>query len=399
MLRQFRQLVAGSRRITTSGDWVPEVDGIRFVAILLVLVQHAHERVLRRTAGTYPEIADGILDKILGSGSSGVLIFFTLSGYILGKILITRLSSGTSVGIKSFYLRRITRLEPPYFLVMTGIFLLLTLSGYRSSFTQSFERGATSLSDAWLASLCYSYCPIYGVLPKLNPPAWSLEVEVQFYVLAPLLAWLVTRIPRGWLRLAALGSICLVLSVTVSPWASGSQNLSHTLLKYAPYFFAGFTVLELQESLNLRRWNKTWDALAIASLVGLLLGKFWIPKSVHVAITATAALLFVAGCLQGVLLRRLLSFPLIAVIGGMCYSIYLVHLPILEGVAGVTVKYGRGLPYPLFLSVQLVLLLSVVLGCSWMFFRLIERPCMQRDWPIRAWQWILGLTKRKGRAK
>jgi hypothetical protein len=83
------------RRITSSGPWVPEVDGIRFVAITLVLLQHIHERVLRRTEVRYPEVHSSGFDQLLMQGDAGVWIIFALSAYILGKSLISPMDSRT----------------------------------------------------------------------------------------------------------------------------------------------------------------------------------------------------------------------------------------------------------------------------------------------------------------
>lgn len=380
-----------SRRITTSSEWIPEVDGVRFVAIMLVLIQHIHERVLRRTSEIYRNVSGSAFDTLLGTGSSGVLIFFTLSGYILGKILISKYTAQIPVSLKGFYLRRLTRLEPPYLLIMTGIFVMLSASGYKSSFTRSFEQGASSLLDGWLASISYSYCIIYGTMPKLNPPAWSLEVEIQFYFFAPLLAWILTRFPRGRLRLLVLAASILGLANTLSITASKNAHLNYTLLKFAPYFLSGFAVLELQATRFAKGYGLVWDALAALSLGGLLFEGLWISPALHIPFSVVAAFLVVAGCLNGNLLRRFLSIPCIALTGGMCYSIYLIHLPLLELSANHTVRLGRGIQYPMFLALQLLLLLPIVFGASWVLFTLVERPCMDSNWPARLRQWFLKL--------
>ena len=359
------------------------------MAIVLVLIQHVHERVLRRTQDTYHGISDSVFDMLLGAGGSGVLIFFTLSGYILGKIFVSKHDSGIPINLKGFYLRRLTRLEPPYVLVMTGIYLSLVVTGYRSNFARSFNQGAASLTDAWLASISYCYCPIFGVMPKLNPPAWSLEVEVQFYLLAPLLAWIFTRVPRGGVRLAALAASSLFLALAVSKVASRDAHLQYTLLNFAPYFLGGFAVLELHETRFAAIDGWKWDILSLASLIGLLLGKLWIPSAVYTPVSVAAAFLFVSGCLYGKRVRQFLGVPWVALIGGMCYSIYLIHLPLLELAANQTVKLGRGLPYPVFLAFQLLLLLPIVISVAWMFFILVERPCMDRNWPQKLSRWIL----------
>ena len=387
-LTSLKQLLANSKRITTSGDWIPEVDGVRFVAIMMVLVTHAHERIMRRTAATYQHVDGSVVDIILRAGKAGVLVFFTLSGFILGKILMRRYCGGLAVDLRAFYLRRVTRLEPPYLLIMTGLFVLLAVTGFRSNYTRSFEQGASSLSDAWLASMCYSYCFTYGTLPKLNPPAWSLEIEVQFYILAPLFAWLVTRIPKGLPRFLSLIVAGIALAEFVSPIAQSQSQLRYTLLTYVPYFVLGFAVVEVEKLAWAMSRGAILDALAVIAFCGLLTERWWIPAGDKVAISSIATFLFVSGCLYGTYIRKCLRIHAIALIGGMCYTTYLIHLPILEVIAGFSVKLGRGLPYPVFLMVQLFVLIPVVLAIAWVLFRVLERPCMDRQWPVKLWQRI-----------
>jgi peptidoglycan/LPS O-acetylase OafA/YrhL len=85
--------------------------------------------------------------------------------------------------------------------------------------------------------------------------------------------------------------------------------------------------------------------------------------------------------LHGLVWRRILSIPWISVIGGMCYTIYLIHMPILELGANLTSKVGAGLPYSIYLMIQFCLLLPVVLVASMIFYGIIERPCMNKNWP------------------
>jgi len=397
----LRKFVADSRRITTSGDWLPEVDGIRLVAIGLVLVQHIFERVIRRSNAIYPDIEGGVWERALGTGTTGVLIFFTLSGYILARILVGRLSSGRPLDLASYFMRRITRLEPPYFLVMTGMYLFLSFTGMHREHAVSFNRGAETLTGAWLVSMFYAYCPTFGTMPKLNPPAWSLEIEVQFYLLAPLVAFLLVRC-RERVRLPGMIACMLVWAVTIAPLAT-DPHLKYTLLGFFPFFFGGFAVFEIQRLLggahtSLRKnLRPVCDILAIFSIAGLLTIDHWAPASARLWLKPVGTLLFVAGCLFGGFVRRLLSIPVISLAGGMCYSIYLVHLPVIELGADFTVRIGRGYPFLVFLAIQFVLLCSVVMVFSWVFFRLIERPCMNREWPKRLWLFVSGKIQKSNR--
>jgi len=93
------------------------------------------------------------------------------------------------------------------------------------------------------------------------------------------------------------------------------------------------------------------------------------------------------GLYHSVIARRFMRISLITVIGGMCYSIYLIHTPIIElGTSAIR----RFLPQNFTLAqiVAVVVVVPWILIICGTFFRLIERPCMRPDWPKRAWAWL-----------
>src|SRR4051812_39015821 len=103
-----RSWLSGFRRITTTGEYIPEIDGLRFIAITCVVFLHL---------GTYvgnfghPDIG------IFSIGGKGVELFFVISGFVLATPFVRyRLAGGKPVRLKPYFLRRLTRLEPPYLL-------------------------------------------------------------------------------------------------------------------------------------------------------------------------------------------------------------------------------------------------------------------------------------------
>jgi peptidoglycan/LPS O-acetylase OafA/YrhL len=78
-------------------------------------------------------------------------------------------------------------------------------------------------------------------------------------------------------------------------------------------------------------------------------------------------------------LKKLMSLQLLTIIGGMCYSIYLLHVLIMSGVSQGLAKLPL-LPGPFGFVVYAVLLIAAVIIFSAAFYRLIEQPCMKRDW-------------------
>ena len=189
-------LLRSLRRVTTSGRYIPEIDGLRFVAILSVILYHVTVQLGIPAAGSY------WLWYLISHGARGVELFFLISGFILGLPFATHLlTAGRPVRLRDYFLRRVTRLEPPYILAILVRIPLLILIMHKP-FHFVLTHG--------LASLFYLHSLIFGAASAVNPPAWSLEVEIQFYCLAPILAWSYFRLrPKSLRRLLGLTFILL----------------------------------------------------------------------------------------------------------------------------------------------------------------------------------------------
>lgn len=101
------------------------------------------------------------------------------------------------------------------------------------------------------------------------------------------------------------------------------------------------------------------------------------------------------------LLNRFFTKHLICVIGGMCYSIYLLHYALIALVAPLTVALAaKFFPFTQSIDshnayvvqywVQASLILPILIAVSAIYFILVERPCMSKDWPQRLWRWFRG---------
>src|SRR5690349_11306910 len=107
-------------RITSGGKFIPEIDGLRFIAIASVVAFHVYQYLLDR-AGIAPL---GILGTALHNGQRGVPLFFVISGFILGRPFADHYLSGAPAPkLKEYYLRRLTRLEPPYIAALLAVFV------------------------------------------------------------------------------------------------------------------------------------------------------------------------------------------------------------------------------------------------------------------------------------
>ncbi|HKS92577.1 MAG TPA: acyltransferase [Tepidiformaceae bacterium] len=373
MIRAQSILSHLSRR-TTSGQFIPEIDGLRFASITLVVLFHlCGYTAAKATVGHFDGAADNFVALLGSTGHFGVQLFFIISGFVLALPFARyRLLDGPRPQLGAYYLRRLTRLEPPYIVAMVSIFAVASLF---------FGVSARALAPHLAASLAYVHNLLYGTGSTINVVAWSLEVEVQFYLLAPVLA-LVFLVPNGVARRSAIVAAIVAIVLIQCIWPFGDR-LALSLPHYLQFFLLGFLIADL----HLMTWRvpsertQLWDVLGMASWIGMIAVWMLVPNPS--ALFLALAFLTFCATFRGRLVRAVFCNPWIATIGGMCYSIYLLHYPIISALGRRTSPLAAGHDFIAHLLVQMVLMLPIVLIASTVFFVLVERPCMRKDWPQR----------------
>lgn len=212
------------------GAHVPALDGLRGVAILLVILNH-----LAPDARPLPD-GLGVLELARGAASAGwvgVDLFFVLSGFLITGILCD--AKGSSSYFRHFWARRALRIFPAYYLFLAGTLLWL--------------RWNTPTAEA--AHLPYwIYLQNYGMAPDGDAVhfqwahTWSLAVEEQFYLVWPVVVWLASR--------TALLRVCL------------------TLVVLAPALRTGLTLAGVDPFAIYIATPARMDALALGALVAVL---------------------------------------------------------------------------------------------------------------------------------
>lgn len=362
------------QRTTSSGRFIPEVDGLRFIAILAVLLFHISGQVAAKSRQplTFSAFSANLFSTV-GNGHIGVQLFFTISGFILAlPFAAYHLKAGKPVSLRAYYLRRLTRLEPPYLITLTVFFALIILV-LKVSFA--------ALLPHFLASIFYLHNLIYADGSSINYVAWSLEVEVQFYLMAPFLA-LLFRVRPALLRRAMLLSLMVFFVALQSFWPN-APRLQLSLLGQGQFFVAGFLLADFYMttwSLNKSK-PAAWDILFFAGWPAFA----FILRYPEAArwVTPFAILALYAATFRGNWGRKLLSVPAITMIGGMCYSIYLIHFQVIALLWRVSSKVTMGSDFTPNFAFQLMLMLPVILAISALFYLAVEKPCMSRDWPTR----------------
>ena len=368
---------SGFRRITTSGGLIPEIDGLRLLAVFFVLHSHVTPFLPLLNIPVPGWFDPPVL------GYKGVELFFTISGFILGlpfaKRALLHSDRGTSkfqTSYGAYLLRRVTRLEPPYVLALSLRFVLL-ITAVGASWR--------AILPHFLATLFYCHSLIYKQLSTVSPPMWSLEVEVQFYLLAPLLAVVFK------LRSAALRRGLMLAVMALQAWANMHfyvlfiPRLQLSLVGHFSCFVAGFLLCDLYVTGDLQRCPRWVCNLVTPLCLGALL---YLPNFGWLAaIPALTFVLYVA-VLRGSFSTAFFRSAVVSTLGGMCYSIYLMQRLAMFA-AEHLLQHAHadrlGLTHPwlaLVLCYPVGIVLSVAIGA--VYFRYVERPFMRKDWPQRA---------------
>lgn len=356
------------RRVTTRREYLAAVDGLRFLAIAWVVLFHLNSYFIVKTGIAPSHPLESAMAWFFARGDWGVALFFVISGFILGLPFASQhLHRGKKVSLKKYFLRRLTRLEPPYIAAMLAAAALAVVIRHDP---------IGQVLDHLVSHLGYLHQFTHGDA-GLSVVVWSLEIEVQFYILAPLLG-LIFVVPLrfrrpllcvGILGFGGLGKYLAEIEATKS------------ILNYLHLFLCGFLLADLHlGSPSETGGTGLRDAIGFALLVALpfvVANEFAAAYAAPLVITA-----FYYCVLRGNLLRRALSSLVISRIGGMCYSMYLLHFLVISATGRFVIGHV-GNSYTAGLMLVASVCLPAILLSTIVFFRAIELPCMRPDWPSR----------------
>lgn len=377
-------------RVTTSGAFIPEIDGLRFIAIAAVVLFHLFEALQIKAPRVYVSLYEHSPSaQAVSTGYHGVELFFVISGFVLALPFASHYLRATKrVSLRGYFLRRLTRLEPPYLISLLLIAVLLAgLKGEHQSPTAA----------SFAASAFYLHNVIFGLPSEINTVAWSLEIEIQFYVLVPLLT-LIFSIRKTTVRRAVL--IGTIVGWTICAWLFLSPDHPRSylsILRFLQFFLTGFLLADFYLCARLEKTPRSigWDfvsALGWCTLVFLWMTPMpaFLPARFPTGDSFRAALLFpplalltYVAAFRGRITNWIITNPLITVIGGMCYTIYLLHNVLISAIVSFTREIEPADTLGGNFLVQCLIVIPVVLAICAIYFLLIEKPCMQRDWPKR----------------
>jgi peptidoglycan/LPS O-acetylase OafA/YrhL len=350
---------------------IPELDGLRGLAVLLVLVWHYVPcQVVRDGA------LGSMIRRALYLTGSGVDLFFVLSGFLIVGILLDQRESANCLRV--FYLRRVCRIFPLYFLLL-GLFVVL---GRLTSLPPAAEQWLFGNPLPLWSYASFTQNIVMGLRDSFGPGSmavtWSLAVEEQFYLVIPIL---VLALKRGPL----LG--CLLAGMVLAPllrWASpGFHAYVNTPWRADP-LLAGACVAVLLRMPRARAALANQPGLLLAAGGGLLaIAPLMVirPGCLGVFDQSWLALLYSLFVLIAVLGRHpriaaCLRNPRMIRMGTISYGIYMFH----QLIAGLLHGYLKGQePRIAGVSDAAITLLAVLctLAAAWASYRFFEAPVIR----------------------
>ncbi|WP_417536680.1 acyltransferase family protein [Methylophaga sp.] len=330
----------------------PEIDGLRAIAVVPVVLFHA-----------------GF--SLFPGGFVGVDIFFVISGYLISSIIYKEMDEGVFSAGK-FYERRAKRLLPALFVVLFACIpfaYLWQLPNEFSAFSKSIISVVTFTSNIlfWLESGYFSEAA--ELKPLLH--TWSLAIEEQFYIVFPLVLFILHRFCRAWLAMIIGASVIASFSLA---WYSS------TVFPDANFYLLPTRAWELGAgiliSFGMRRnvWGWSEKSREFASLIGLgMIFAALIFFDEDMPLPGGGTLLPVLGTAlviltsdKNTLVGRLLSLRLLVRVGLISYSAYLWHQPIF---AFARIRLYENVPDWVY-----GILIVTTFTLAWISWRFVEKP-------------------------
>jgi peptidoglycan/LPS O-acetylase OafA/YrhL len=339
----------GERMVSSpSTRYRPDIDGLRAVAVLLVVIFHA-----------FPQALPG--------GFIGVDIFFVISGFLITGILMRELDQ-QRFSLLAFYARRIRRIFPALIVVLFATLVLGWLWTLPAAYAQL--SADVFASAAFFSNIALLLQSGYFDIASARKPLlhlWSLGIEEQFYLAWPLILMLAARVRFGIVAAVAIvGLASFFLNVALlgsNPVATFYLPFTRAweLLAGAALAWGWAHVPQTGAGSN---WRAATGAVLIAVTALVLDTKSAFPGWWATLPVAGAALLLSAPAAWGS--RHLLASPPLVWIGRISYPLYLWHWPLL--VFFSIIKFGQ----LTLLERGLTIGLSFVL--AWLTYRFVETP-------------------------
>ena len=332
-------------------------DALRAFSIILVIASHL---------GLYFELPEIAFYRVrlwgVISGTAGVQVFFTLSGFLITKLLLEEKIKSGKINFKFFYIRRFLRLLPPLFIFFSGITVLMLIDSI------NLDKQALVYSFFYL----YNFVHNNHYLPELAH-TWSLAVEEQYYLIWPMLVLFFSRF-----KITVIIILILILSCIASyvlptfKFTEGYYTERWIIPSVAPILIGSyFAYLTIYSSKRVVYFFQNFGKALLFVAIFLFVYPLYAPikwmeiRYVFQAIGIGLLLLWILQN-QKSKITQILSFKPVSYIGRISYGIYIYQ--------GLFLRTGPGGELWIQQSPQNIILVLMVAIIS---FELIERPILK----------------------
>ena len=341
----------------------PEIDGLRAIAVLSVIIYHLQIFLFN--------------NQILAGGYLGVDIFFVISGYLIASLLLKEIKLNNKIAFLSFYLRRIRRLLPVLFVVIILTFAIswfILLPSELKDLAQSIYYSLTFRANHYFHYSGQSYGADLGdVRPFLHN--WSLSVEEQFYLIFPIVFYILIRLfKRKIIYFVILG---IIISFGMAEWASKYHpNFAFYMLPSRGWELLFGILLAILEKKNYD--NKFFLFIKTKSYLFTLIGIFLIifsiliinnnyrNPSIYTLPSVLGTSLVIYFIKESMWIYKILSSKIFVLVGLISYSLYLWHYPIIALMR--IFEHNTSKEFNKFIIIIIIFLFSML------SYKIIEKP-------------------------
>ena len=352
-------------------NYRPEIDGLRAIAVLSVVFYHAKFSFMG--------------ENLISGGFLGVDIFFVISGYLITKLIFIELKLTNSFSFLRFYQRRARRILPALFFitiitVILGYAVLLPYSFKELSQSIIYQLGFISNFYFW-SYYHFGYMSDNALLlPFLH--TWSLSVEEQFYLIVPIILFLIFKLLKKYLIFLIF--IGFIFSLTLASYfAPIFKSLTFYMLPFRGWELLAGSLIAYYEVFNLK--NKfilksllIKNFLTLVSLLIIIFYIFFFNSSFsHPSFYSSFLILSVCMIIllsdKDVYVTKILSSKILIGIGLISYSLYLWHYPLFSFARHI---YGSSFEQMTLVKISIILL-SILLSVFTFYF--IEKKFRNPD--------------------
>jgi len=343
------------------------IDGLRAIAALMVILPHSGGIWKYNSISDF---ASTFFSAISGIGRHcGVPIFFVVSGFAIAYS--TRQVQITPTWFRYFFLKRLIRLNPPYYFSILVMILwsLLQIHLGRGALGNGASNQLPSLFQ-FLAHLLYLQS--FFDYANINPVYWSLSIEIQLYIVFGLLMIVLHFISRRWFsgksNVITWLFIFIALFSLTRPFTLKNVGGENAIL-FFPFWFmfsAGVIVWWGIEG-TIHRYVG-WFFITMIWIFAVVTGELEV-----IAATATATLIYLCGFLNK--LHIWLDLKPLQLVGLASYSLYVIHTPVINLVMAIQTRTSRGGDFENLIFLLACISISIVAAIT--MYYLVEVPSIK----------------------